>query len=111
MASLIPRGNLALHNINRYSHIMFQDQFSIPVAVSSFTATTMKFVAAGSLVKFTPPAGYHYDKNNKLVVGEVSALGDKEYIWTKIISVYENGTIGNVDSTLGPIILNDEVYL
>jgi hypothetical protein len=99
----------ATTNETNQSSGLFQDQFSIPVAVSSFTATTMKFVAAGSLVKFTPPAGYHYDKNNKLVLGEVSALGDKEYIWTKIISVYENGTIGNVDSTLGPIILNDEV--
>lgn len=99
----------ATTNETNQSSGLFQDQFSIPVAVSSFTATTMKFVAAGSLVKFTPPAGYHYDKDNKLVVGEVSALGDKEYIWTKIISVYENGTIGNIDSTLGPIILNDEV--
>ena len=99
----------ATTNETNQSSGLFQDQFSIPVAVSSFTATTMKFVSAGSLVKFTPPAGYHYDKNNKLVLGEVSALGDKEYIWTKIISVYENGTVGDIDSTLGPIILNDEV--
>jgi hypothetical protein len=100
--------NATTNETNQSSGI-FQDQFSVPVAVSSFTATTMKFAAAGSLVKFTPPTGYHYDKDNNLVLGEVSTLGDKEYIWTKIISVYENGTIGDINSTLGPIILNDEV--
>ncbi len=99
----------ATTNDTNQSSGLFQDQFSIPVAVSSFTATTMKFVSPGSLVKFTPPAGYHYNKNNELVLGEVSALGDKEYIWTKIVSVYENGTISNINSTLGPILLNDEV--
>ena len=99
----------ATTNDTNQSTGLFKDQFNIPEAVSSFTATTMRNVSPGSLIKFTPPSGYHYDKDNQLVLGAVSKLGDKEYIWTKVISVFENGTIPEINSTLGPVVLNEEV--
>jgi len=88
---------------------IFQDQFDIPVAVSSFTASIMRFVSPGSLVKFIAPSGHYFDKKNNIVSGTPNKLGDKVYIWTKIVSVFENGTVQDIDSDLGPVILNDNI--
>ena len=100
--------NPTTNDTNQSSGI-FRDQFNIPVAVSSFTANTMWFVAPGSLIKFIAPTGQYFDKNNKLVAGNPTKLGDKTYIWTKVVSVFENGTIQDIDSDLGPVILNDNI--
>jgi len=100
--------NPSTNDTNQSSGI-FQDQFEIPVAVSSFTASSMRFVAPGSLVKFVAPSGSYYDKDNVIKVGTPNTLGDKEYIWTKVVSVFENGTIQDIDSDLGPILLNDNI--
>ena len=100
--------NPTTNDTNQSSGI-FQDQFNIPVAVSSFTANTMRFVAPGSLIKFIAPTGQYFDKNNKLVAGNPTKLGDRTYIWTKVVSVFENGTIQDIDSDLGPVILNDNI--
>ena len=100
--------NPTTNDTNQSSGI-FQDQFQIPVAVSSFTASTMRFVSPGSLVKFSAPAGSCFDKNNTIQARTPNTLGDKLYIWTKVVSVFENGTVQDIDSDLGPIILNDNI--
>jgi len=84
----------------------FFDQYNIAVAVSSFTEGLMKFVEPNALIKFLAPAGQYFDKDNKLKSGTPTALGDKTYVWTKVISVYEDGT-EDQDDGLGPIVLND----
>ena len=86
----------------------FIDQYSTPVAVSTFTAGIMKYVEPEALVKFSPPTGFCFDKNNKLKNGTPTTIGDKMYIWSKIISVIENGTVTQADDT-GPIVLNEYV--
>ena len=100
--------NPTTNDTNQSSGI-FQDQFQIPVAVSSFTASTMRFVSPGSLVKFTAPSGSCFDKDNNIQARTPNTLGDKLYIWTKVVSVFENGTVQDIDSDLGPIILNDNI--
>ena len=96
-------------NDTNQSSGIFQDQFEIPIAVGSFTASSMRFVAPGSLIKFTAPSGQYFDKNNDLKIGSPSVLGDKTYVWTKVVSVFENGTTQDIDSNLGPILLNDNI--
>jgi hypothetical protein len=96
-------------NETNQSSGIFQDQFEIPIAVGSFTASSMRFVAPGSLVKFIPPSGSCFDKNNVIQARTPSVAGDKTYIWTKIVSVFENGTVQDIDSDLGPVILNDNI--
>jgi hypothetical protein len=100
--------NPTTNDTNQSSGI-FQDQFEIPVAVSSFTASTMRFVSPGSLVKFSAPSGSCFDKDNTIQARTPNTLGDKLYIWTKVVSVFENGTVQDIDSDLGPIILNDNI--
>ena len=87
----------------------FVNEFDFPIAIGSFTQGLMKYVEAGSLVKFTAPSGYYFDKNNTLVLGSPAAVGDKDYIWTKVISVSENGTVVNSVTGLGPVVFNDVI--
>ena len=87
----------------------FVNEFDFPIAIGSFTQGLMKYVEAGSLVKFTAPSGYYFDKNNTLVLGSPTVVGDKDYIWTKVISVSENGTVVNSVTGLGPVVFNDVI--
>ena len=87
----------------------FKDQYNIPVEVGSYTLGLMKFVEPGALVKLLPPTGYVFNKNNDLKLGSASQLGDKTYIWTKVVSVVESGTVVNSSTGLGPIVFNDIV--
>jgi len=80
----------------------------INFAVSTATSGPLKYVEPGALVKFTPPEGYYFDKDNKIVFGTPANLGDKTEIWTKVINVYDTGT-SVTDAGLGGILLDDFV--
>ena len=76
--------------------------------VAGFTANNLRFLEAGTLVKFVAPTGFHFMTTNKnnLMSGTANHPGAVDYIWTKVISVSGDGTV--VGSTgLGPIVLND----
>ena len=82
--------------------------------VGTYTATDLKYVEAGSLVKFTAPEGNFFDTNNdnKLTVGTARLLGQKNYLWAEVISVSGDGTAngtGLLASGYGPIKLNEIV--
>jgi hypothetical protein len=87
----------------------FEDQYDIPVSISSYTQSLPKYIEPESLLKFLAPSGSYFDKNNQIKVGSPSVKGDKLYIWTKVVSVVEDGTEINADTGLGPVILNDFV--
>lgn len=87
----------------------FVDPNDFEVQVSSFTSSILKFVEPGSMIKFTAPEGYHFMEDNTLMFGAADHPGAKEYIWVKVISVDEDGTVINDTTGLGPIILNDRV--
>ena len=76
--------------------------------VGSFTANNLRFVEAGTLLKFVAPAGFHFMQNNDhgLMAGSADHPGAVEYLWTKVISVANDGT--TIGSTgLGPVVLNE----
>jgi hypothetical protein len=87
----------------------FVNEFEFPISVSSFTQGLMKYVEPGALVKFEPPAGRYFDKDNNIKLGSPNTLGDKTYIWTKVISVVEDGTVVDTVTDLGPITFNDNI--
>ena len=80
----------------------------VVVAVGSFTANSLKFVEAGSLVKFVAPSGSYFDANNNIVVGTPVKKNTKSYIWTKIISVQDDGKLID-ENGFGAITINDNV--
>jgi hypothetical protein len=82
--------------------------------VGVYTATDLKYVESGSLVKFIAPSGQYFDTNNsnKLKDGTPSLLGHKTYIWAEVVSISGDGTAngtGLLASGYGPIKLNSIV--
>ena len=80
--------------------------------LSAFTASTLKLLKPGTLVKFEPPVGKYFqsENNNNLASIPSSGIpsGGTLYKWTKIISVVGDGTATNADGT-GPVMLNDNI--
>ena len=82
--------------------------------VGSYTATDLKYLVPGALVKFTAPTGKYFDtkNNNKLMTGTATVLGSSSYIWAEVVSVTDNGTAsgtGTLPTGFGPIILNQNI--
>ena len=85
-----------------------------PLKVGSFIANDLKYLTAGSLIKFSAPSGYYFDttNNNILVSGSATTLGSASYIWVEVINVTDDGTAGGtgiLSTKQGPIILNKNV--
>jgi hypothetical protein len=79
--------------------------------LGTFTASTLKLIKPGSLVKFVPPVGKYFDTTNNNSIEEIPnsgviPLNGKTYLWTKVISVAGNGTEIQEDGT-GPVLFND----
>jgi hypothetical protein len=64
------------------------------------------------LIKFVPPDGQYFDKNNKLQTGVPTSADQTLEIWASPISIegsgYNNG-LGNLPSGAGPVALNNFV--
>jgi hypothetical protein len=79
---------------------------SIPVG--TYSTTNAKYITTGSMLKFVAPAGYYFDKNNRLVSG-IATPSDTTYIWTTVLNVvgdgYNNGQ-GSFSNGTGPVTLN-----
>ena len=83
-----------------------------PIPVGDTTSTAFRYVAVGSLIKFVPPSGYYFDKNNKLQQGSPSRAEEKLEIWASPLSIQGNGYnngLGNLSTGAGPVALNNFV--
>ena len=90
----------------------FRNSQNVPISVGADVTTVFEFVAVGALIKFIPPTGYYFDKNNRLQVGVPTRPEEKTVIWAspqRIIGDGSNDGIGNLDTGLGPITLNNFV--
>jgi hypothetical protein len=79
--------------------------------VSSYTTNTLKYVAAGAMIKFVPPAGKSF-KRGELVTTDANDLGQTDRLWTKVIRIVGDGTNagrGALSTGKGPITFNDTV--
>ena len=86
----------------------FTNASNVRQQLGSFTASTLKLIRTGTLLKFVPPTGKHFmsDNNNKLMDGPADHPGSIEYKWVKIVSVSEDGTVVAADGA-GPVLIND----
>jgi hypothetical protein len=62
--------------------------------VGTFTASNLRFIVPGSLLKFVPKEGYLFTKDNKQVEIAQADKDAKNYIWTKVINIIGDGTAG-----------------
>jgi len=89
----------------------FTNASGLRAELGTFTASTLKLIKAGSLIKFESPTGSYFDTkdNNKLKTIPQTGIippGGKTYLWTKVINVVSAGTEIQSDGT-GPVIFND----
>jgi hypothetical protein len=96
-------------NTNTYTGF-FEDVDGQGFNVGSFTSNTLRYVEAGTAVKFVAPEGKIFSSDNTLV-NETSTgyYGIKKYIWTKVLAVAGNGLTTNLSTTTGPIALADKI--
>ena len=74
-------------------------------AVGSFTQGPLRFLEVGSMVKFTAPSGKHFMPDGTLMNGAADHKGATTYKWTKVVSIFDDGTEDN--NGLGAIVFND----
>ena len=83
-----------------------------PTPVGSAVSSIFKYVVVGSLIKFVPPTGYYFDRNNKLVQGVPTRADETLQIWAtpqQIVGDGYNSGTGNLPSGAGPITINNFV--
>jgi len=101
--------NLVSEDTNTFTGY-FDDIDTQIFSVGGATTNGLRFVEAGSVLKFvTGDANKCFDKNNNIVDRPVTNVGDKTYIWTKVIQVVGNGANLNADIYQGPITLSDKI--
>jgi hypothetical protein len=80
-----------------------------PLVIGDFATSNLQYVKTGSLVKFTSPDTREF-LNGKLVTAGTENATDR--LWAKISGVEgdgANGGVGNLESGVGPVTLNDLV--
>ena len=86
------------------------DEF--PIKIGVYTSSNLRFVEAGSLIKFLPPLSTQAFKDGTLVTYDPTDKTHKKYIWSKVVRAVGDGTNagqGNLSSGVGPITLSDPV--
>ncbi len=73
-----------------------------------------QYFTTGALVKFVPPTGYYFNKNNQLIAGTPTALTDKMYIFAAVnstssptMAVSQDVPTGSVVEHVVPVFKND----
>ena len=83
-----------------------------PIPVGDSTTSVFKYVVPGALMKFIPPTGYYFDRNNRLVQGTPMRADERTEIWASaqaIVGDGYNGGLGNLTSGAGPVTINNFV--
>lgn len=78
-----------------------------PKSIGPFNTTNVKYITAGAMLKFTAPAGYYFDTNNRLVSG-IPPTSSQTYIWVTVLDVQGDGSNngqGSFANGSGPVTL------
>lgn len=72
-----------------------------------YTDNELRFLTVGSMVKFIPPSGKYFDKNNNLktLTSTIIPQGGKLFIWASVGQIIGNGA-DLLDDGTAPIIFN-----
>ena len=111
LSALSMSWNLSTALANEYTGY-FKNPFGTPVPVGIYTSNNARYIVVGSLIKFVAPTGFFFDKDNRLVAGTPRRADEKLTIWASPTSVFLDGTnqgLGNLDSGVGPVVLNNYV--
>jgi hypothetical protein len=90
----------------------FTNAAGTPIPIGNTVTTMFKYVIPGSLIKFVPPTGYYFDRNNRLVQGTAMRADERMEIWASpqaIVGDGYNSGLGNLTSGAGPVTINNFV--
>jgi len=59
----------------------FTNATGTPIPIGDTTTTMFQYAIVGSLIRFVPPTGYYFDRNNKLVQGTPTRADERMEIW------------------------------
>jgi len=79
--------------------------------VGSYATNSLKYLAYGAMIKFTPPAGYAF-KKGELVAIDSTDPDQVDRIWTKVVRIVGDGTNsgrGVLATGLGAISFSDTI--
>ena len=83
---------------------------NLPYKVGSYTATDLKFITPGALIKFLPPTGQYFNTyTNTLMTGTATVPNSASYLWAQVVSVAGDGTANNtgiLSGGAGPLVLD-----
>jgi len=80
-----------------------------PAPVGPTTSDNKKYIIENALVKFVPPTGFFFDRNNRLQLGTPSGPEEKTVLWATVNDLTLDGTnfgTGNLTDGTGPVSLN-----
>ena len=90
----------------------FKNNIGSPIAIGAALDGVKQYLTPRCLIKFVPPTGQYFDKNNRLQTGSANQPGDKTYIWASIRELLNDGTNagnGNDSNGVGAVTLNNFV--
>ena len=65
----------------------FNSLTTVGVSAGATPGSGFDFIDNGALIKFVPPAGYYFNKDNELIAGTPSLSSDKLYIYATVKNV------------------------
>ena len=110
LTEINPKFTQVTTSINETTGYFSDPSDNLPFRVGGFTSSNLKYIEPGALLKFTPPEGFYFDQNGKIVSTQTSTTTDR--IWTKVNAVAGDGSangLGILTSGLGPIIFNEVI--
>ena len=87
----------------------FQSADGTGYNVGTFTTNSLKYIEAGTAVKFQAPEGFHFMEDGSLMAGPADHAGSSLYKWTKVVAVAGNGLTVGLSDTQGAIALADKI--
>ena len=108
LTDLIPVWQQVTNATNESTGKLIDDVNILDYQVGTYTASQLKYIEPGAMIKFVAPAGKHFMEDNSLMNGAADHPGSKEYIWTSIVSVYNDG-VNNTSTGAGAIKFNDVI--
>ena len=80
---------------------------SLLKAGKAYATNSLKYVSAGALIKFVPPAGYSF-KRGALVITNAADAEQVDRLWTKVVKISGDGTNSSredliISSGTGPV--------
>jgi hypothetical protein len=110
LTELNPKFNQVTTAYNETTGYFADTTDGLPFKVGGYTASSLKYIEPGALLKFVAEPGLYFDQTGKLVTEETSTTTDR--LWSKVTTVVGDGSAagyGILSSGYGPIVFNDVI--